>query len=81
MPSRIKCQKCRQSIRVVGSNRYFFAYLGVLAIISALLTASYFSRLASGWILIALGIGFFQLVEFTVSLIIVRSGRFERPLS
>ncbi len=77
MPSRIKCLHCQEPIRVVRSNRYFAAYIGVCLIIGAFFLVSFLRGLASGWLLISLGIVAGALLEFFVSLIIVRYGRFE----
>ncbi len=81
MPSRIRCQHCREKIRLTNLKSFLNVYIPAVLLLGIVLASLYFFHIIDGWILLLLGIVLFEVIEFATSVAIVRRGIFEKPMT
>src|ERR1700679_2532035 len=78
-PSRIRCQHCKERIKLANLKSFLIIYIPAVLLLAALLVFIYFLFLVNGWILLFIGIVLFEVIEFGISAAIIRRGIFEKP--
>ena len=79
LPSSIRCEHCRQKIKVRNVFLYLNAYILVVALIAGSVMFARGRNMISGGELIAIAVVLLLVLEFVASAVILRKGTFVKP--
>jgi hypothetical protein len=79
LPSAIRCRHCRQKIRVRNVGPFLIIYLLLVLALGALLIVAQRRGLISSGAVIAIAAGTLVLLEFVISLLVIRRATFAKP--